>query len=196
MWPAPSGKEGEMVEEVEADARRRMHQTVEMARKDLVSVRTGRASANLLDPVRVDYFGTPTPLNQLATLNTPDPQLITITPFDKSTVKGIEKAILASGLGFNPSSDGTLIRVPIPVLTEERRKEMVKHVKKLGEERKIAIRNIRRDSNDHLKKMEKNKEISQDQEKDAHDNIQVETDKNIKAIDDLVNSKEKELLTV
>ena len=196
MWLAPSGKEGEMVEEVEADARRRMHQTVEMAGKDLVSVRTGRASANLLDPVRVDYFGTPTPLNQLATLNTPDPQLITITPFDKSTVKGIEKAILASGLGFNPSSDGTLIRVPIPVLTEERRKEMVKHVKKLGEERKIAIRNIRRDSNDHLKKMEKNKEISQDQEKDAHDNIQVETDKNIKAIDDLVNSKEKELLTV
>ena len=185
-----------MVEDVEADAGRRMHQTVEMARKDLVSVRTGRASANLLDPVRVNYYGTPTPLNQLATLNTPDPQLITITPFDRSTVKDIEKAILASGLGLNPSSDGTLIRVPIPVLTEERRKEMVKHVKKLGEERKIAIRNIRRDSNDHLKKMEKNKEISQDQEKDAHAVIQAETDKNIKAIDEMVNSKEKELLTV
>ena len=185
-----------MVEEIEADARRRMHQTVEMAKKDMVSVRTGRASANLLDSVRVDYFGTPTPLNQLATLNTPDPQLITITPFDKSTVKNIEKAILASDLGFNPSSDGTLIRVPIPVLTEERRKEMVKHVKKLGEERKIAIRNIRRDSNDHLKKMEKSKEISQDQEKDAHDAIQAETDKNIKTIEEMVNSKEKELLTV
>ena len=185
-----------MVEEIEGDARKRMHQTVEMAKKDLASVRTGRASATLLDPVMVKYYGTPTPLNQLATLNTPDPQLITITPFDKSTVKDIEKAILASDLGFNPSSDGTLIRVPIPVLTEERRKEMVKHVKKLGEGRKIAIRNIRRDSNDNLKKMEKNKEISQDQERNAHDTIQAETDKNIKAIDELVVSKEKELLTV
>ncbi len=185
-----------MSAEIEADSNRKMDNTLELFKKDLSTIRTGRASTDILTPVMVDYFGTPTPLNQLATLNTPDAQLITVTPFDKSTAKEIEKAIRAADLGLNPSSDGHMIRVPIPVLTEERRKELVKHVKKLGEDGKIAIRNIRRDANEKLKKMEKDKEISQDEERTAHDKIQAVTDAHVKSIDELVKTKEQELMTV
>ncbi len=185
-----------MVEEIEAEAKRKMDHTQELLKKDLDAVRTGRANAEILNPIVIDYYGTPTPLNQMASLNTPDPQLITITPFDKSISKDIEKAILTSDLGLNPSSDGTVIRVPIPLLTEERRKELVKHVKKMGEEGKIALRNIRRDANERLKKLEKNKEISQDAEKNAHDNIQNVTDTHTQTVDELVKEKEKALLTV
>jgi ribosome recycling factor len=185
-----------MSAEIEAESNRKMDHTLELFKHDLAAVRTGRASAEILNPVMVDYYGTPTPLNQLATLNTPDAQLITVTPFDKSTVKDVEKAILASDLGLNPSSDGNMIRVPIPVLTEERRKELAKHVKKMGEDSKIAIRNIRRDANEHLKSKEKNKEISQDAERNAHDKIQAVTDAHVKSIDELVKSKEQELMTV
>jgi len=185
-----------MTAEIEADSNRKMDHTLELFKDDLAAVRTGRASAEILNPVTVDYYGTPTPLNQLATLNTPDPQLITVTPFDRSTIKDIEKAILTSDLGLNPSSDGSLIRVPIPILTEERRRELTRHVKKMGEDSKIAIRNIRREANEKLKAREKSKEISQDEERAAHDKIQAVTDAHVKSIDELVKAKEQALMTV
>ncbi|MCZ6729203.1 MAG: ribosome recycling factor, partial [SAR324 cluster bacterium] len=144
-----------MVAEIQNTSKKKMDHTLDLLKNDLAAVRTGRASAEILNPIMVDYYGTSTPLNQLATLNTPDAQLITVTPFDKSTIKDVEKAIMASDLGLNPSSDGNMIRVPIPVLTEERRKELAKHVKKMGEDSKIAMRNIRRDANDMLKAKEK-----------------------------------------
>ncbi len=185
-----------MVAEIQAESSKKMNQTLEMLKHELAAVRTGRASADILNPVMVDYYGTPTPLNQLANLNAPDAQLITVTPFDKSVIKDVEKAILSSDLGLNPSSDGNIIRVPIPVLTEERRKELAKHVKKMGEDGKVAIRNVRRDANEKLKAREKNKEISQDEEKTAHQKIQSVTDDHINSIDELVKSKEQELMTV
>lgn len=185
-----------MVAEIQAESSRKMDHTLELLQGDLATVRTGRASIDILSPVTVDYYGTPTPLNQLATLATPDAQLITVTPFDRSAIKDVEKAIQAADLGLNPASDGSIIRVPIPVLTEERRKELAKHVKKLGEDGKIAIRNIRRDANDKLKMKEKSKDISQDDEKMAHDKIQSVTDNHVKAIDALVKDKETELMTV
>ncbi|MCZ6627994.1 MAG: ribosome recycling factor [SAR324 cluster bacterium] len=185
-----------MVAEIQNTSKKKMDHTLDLLKNDLAAVRTGRASAEILNPIMVDYYGTSTPLNQLATLNTPDAQLITVTPFDKSTIKDVEKAIMASDLGLNPSSDGSMIRVPIPVLTEERRKELAKHVKKMGEDSKIAMRNIRRDANDMLKAKEKNKEISQDEEKVGHQKIQEVTDTHVKSIEELVKSKEKELMTV
>lgn len=185
-----------MIEEIQGATNKKMAGTLELLKKDLAAVRTGRASAEILSPITIDYYGAATPLNQLASLNTPDPQMITVTPFDRTTVKAIEKAIMTSDLGLNPSSDGTVIRVPIPVLTEERRKELVKHVKKLGEEGKVALRNVRRDANEKLKKLEKEKEISQDQERNAHDKIQRATDDHVKRVDELVKQKETELMTV
>lgn len=185
-----------MTAEIESESNRKMDHTLELLKKELGAVRTGRASAEILSPITVDYYGTATPLNQLATLNTPDAQLITVTPFDKSTTKDIEKAIMASDLGLNPSSDGTIIRVPVPVLTEERRKELAKHVKKMGEDSKIAIRNIRREANEKLKAKEKAKEVSQDAERNAHEKIQTVTDNHVKGIDELVKNKEKDLMTV
>ena len=185
-----------MVAEIQEESNKKMDYTLELLKNDLASVRTGRASTDILNPITVDYYGTPTPLNQLATLATPDSQLITVTPFDKSTIKDVEKAIQIADLGLNPASDGNMIRVPIPVLTEERRKDLAKHVRKLGEDGKIAIRNIRRDANEKLKAKEKNKEISQDEEKVAHDKIQTVTDDHVKAIDESVKEKEKELMTV
>ena len=185
-----------MVAEIQEESNRKMDHTVNLLKEELATVRTGRASIDILTPVMVDYYGTLTPLNQLATLATPDAQLITVTPFDRSTIKDVEKAIQAADLGLNPASDGSIIRVPVPVLTEERRKELAKHVKKLGEDGKIAIRNIRRDGNEKLKAREKNKEISQDDEKMAHDKIQSVTDSHVKSIDELVKEKETELMTV
>ena len=185
-----------MVAEVQDESNRKMDHTLELLKAELASVRTGRASTDILNPIMVDYYGTPTPLNQMATLATPDAQLITVTPFDKSIIKDVEKAILAADLGLNPASDGNLIRVPVPVLTEERRRDLVKHVKKLGEDGKIAIRNIRRDANEKLKAKEKDKEISQDEEKMSHDKIQTVTDNHVKAIDEMVKEKEKDLMTV
>ena len=185
-----------MLGAVHKEMRNKMAHTLEVLSHDLAAVRTGRASPGLLNPVMVSYYGTSTPINQIANVATPDPQLITITPYDKSIAKDIEKAIAASDLGLNPSIDGGLIRVPIPVLTEERRKELVKHVKHMGEESKIALRNIRRDANDKVKKLQKEKSISEDEEHDAHAKIQSETDGNVKIIDELIQSKEKDLMTV
>jgi ribosome recycling factor len=174
----------------------RMNATVADAKQKLASVRTGRASLALLDGVRVDYYGTPTPLNQVAKLSIPEPTLIVAQPFDPTTLAPIEKAIMSSDLGLNPSNDGKLIRIPIPVLTEERRKQLAKKVRSLGEDSKTAIRQIRRDANDEIKTLEKGGEISED---DAHrylDETQKITDRHTNQIDELCKQKEKELMEI
>ena len=170
------------------DARRRMDAAVEDARKKLAAVRTGRASVSLLDNIRVEYYGTEMPLNQVATIHAPEPTLITLQPFDPTQLGPIEKAIRASDLGLNPSNDGKLIRVPIPPLTEERRRQMVKVVHEISEEHRTAIRNVRRDANDHLKKLLKEKTVSEDQERDALDQVA--------KINEASEHKEKEVMTV
>jgi len=185
-----------MSTEIEQETDRKMNHTLEILKKELEGVRTGRASAELLSPIHVDYYGASTPLSQLATITTPESQLILVTPFDKSIVGEISKTIQNSDLGLNPSADSSVIRVPVPLLTTERRKELVKHAKKLGEDNKIALRNIRREANEHLKKLEKEKQISQDEEKMAHDKIQVLTDRHVQTIDEMVKKKETDLLTV
>src|SRR5215813_13737244 len=184
------------IKDVVNDARKRMDSAVEDVRKKLASVRTGKASVNLLDNVKVEYYGTEMPLNQVATIHAPEPTLITLQPFDPSQLGPIEKAIRASDLGLNPANDGKLIRVPIPPLTEERRKQMVKVVHEIAEEHRTAIRNIRRDANDHIKKMLKDKTVSEDAEKDGLDQIQKLTDQHISKINDLSDHKEKEVMTV
>ena len=183
-----------MLDAVHKDTRNKMEHTLQVLSHDLAAVRTGRASPGLLNPVMVDYYGTSTPINQIASIATPDPQLIMITPYDKSIAKDIEKAIAASDLGLNPSVDGGLVRVPIPVLTEERRKDLVKHVKKMGEECKIALRNIRRDANDKIKKLQNDKEISEDDEHRGYKDVQELTDEYVKRIDELAERKNSEIL--
>jgi len=163
---------------------------------DMAGVRTGRASVSLLDNVRADYYGTPTPLNQLATLHVPEPTLITLQPWDVSQIGTIEKAIRAADLGLNPSNDGKLIRVPIPPLTEERRKELVKKLHHLAEDHRVALRNIRRDSNENVKKLLKDKLISEDDDRRAHDEIQKLTDSYGQKLDQAVKTKEKEILEI
>lgn len=178
------------------DARQRMDKTVEAFRNEITKIRTGKATTALLDGIKVDYYGTLTPLNQVGNVTVLDAHTISITPWDKSMVVPIDKAILASDLGLNPISDGTNLKIPIPPLTEERRKEMVKLVKKFGEESKVALRNVRRDANDHLKKMEKSKELTEDQLKEAEKETQKLTDEHILKIDDIIKHKEKEIMEV
>ena len=184
------------IKEIINDARRRMDSAVEDSRKKLASVRTGRATVSLLDGVQVEYYGTQMPLNQVATIHAPEPTMLTVQPFDPTQLGPIEKAIRASELGLNPSNDGKLIRVPIPPLTEERRRQMVKVVHEIAEEHRTAVRNIRRDANDHLKKMLKDKTISEDNEKDALDQVQKLTDQHISRINEVSENKEKEVMTV
>ena len=184
------------IKDVVADARRRMDSAVEDARKKLASVRTGRASVSLLDSVVVEYYGTEMPLNQVATIHAPEPTLLTVQPFDPTQLGVIEKTIRASDLGLNPANDGKMIRVPIPPLTEERRKQMAKVVHEVAEEHRTAIRNVRRDANDHLKKMLKDKTISEDDEKKALEQIQKLTDQHIGSITEISEHKEKEIMTV
>jgi ribosome recycling factor len=184
------------IKDIASDARKRMDAAVEDARKKLTTVRTGRASVSLLDNVTVEYYGTEMPLNQVATIHAPEPTMVTVQPFDPTQLANIEKAIRASELGLNPSNDGKLIRVPIPPLTEERRRQMVKVVHEIAEEHRTAIRNVRRDANDHLKKMLKEKTISEDAEKDGLDQIQKLTDQHITKINELSEHKEKEVMTV
>jgi len=181
-----------VVKEVEA----KMEKTLLSFKADLNKVRTGRASLALFDDIRVDYYGTPTPLNQMATLAVPEPRLITIQPWDTSIIGEIEKAILKSELGVTPASDGKIIRITIPRLTEERRKELVKVVKKMSEGAKVSVRNIRREANDELKVLEKDKKISQDQLHQWMEKVQVSTDKYIKKVDDVLAAKEKEILEI
>lgn len=182
------------VKEVEAYARTRMEKVVADLQHEMASIRTGRASISLFDHIRVDYYGTPTPMNQLATLHVPEPSLITVQPWDVSQIGAIEKAIRASDLGLNPNNDGKIIRVPIPPLTEERRKELVKHLHAVTEEHRVAVRNIRRDSNEAVKKLLKEKLISEDEDRRAHDEIQKLTDTYTQKIDQAAKGKEKEIL--
>ena len=183
-----------MIEETLQETRDRMGKTIKDLKDELKRVRTGRASLALLDGIRVDYYGTQTPLNQMASLSVPESRLIVIQPWDVSSIKEIEKAILKSDLGLTPSSDGKLIRIAIPPLTEERRKELVKVVSKMCEEHKIAARNIRRDSNDLLKGFKKDGDISEDDAFKAQDAVQKITDDFISQIDEIYKAKEKEIL--
>jgi ribosome recycling factor len=185
-----------MTKEIHASAEKKMKHTLESTRKELSTIRTGRASLAILDGILVDYYGTATPLNQVGTLAVPDPTLITIQPWDVSLVKEIEKAILQSELGLTPANDGKIVRLPIPPLTEERRKQLAKKVHHIGEEGKTILRQHRREANDHLKALLKDKKISEDDEKRALDQIQELTDKSVKQIDELVQHKEKEILSV
>jgi ribosome recycling factor len=179
-----------------AQIRKRMEKAIDDIRKELASIRTGRASISILDNIQVEYYGTPTPINQVAQLGTPDPTLVTVQPYDVSLVGPIEKAIRASDLGLNPSNDGRLIRIPIPALTEDRRKQLAKHVHKVLEEHRTAVRNIHRDGNEHLKKMLKDKAISEDDEKQALAEIQKLTDDYIHKLEEVAKKKEQEILTV
>ena len=172
----------------------KMAKTINVLKEDLNSVRAGRANAALLDQIVVDYYGTPTPLKNMSNISVPDPRTLMITPFDPSTVKSIEKAIQMSSIGINPSNDGKSIRLVIPPVTEETRKEKTKIIKKMGEESKVAVRNLRRDANEEVKKMEKNGELTEDDEKDELDEIQKLTDNCMKDIDKIVADKEKELM--
>lgn len=185
-----------MIAEAKSKTSAGMVKALESFKRDLSKVRTGRASLALLDDVRVDYYGTPTPLNQVAALAVPEPRLITIQPWEKNLAGEIEKAILKADLGLNPSSDGQLIRLVFPPLTEDRRKEMVKQVKRLGEEAKIAVRNVRREGNDTLKKLEKDKDITEDDLKRGEKEIQDVTDDYIARVDKVIAEKEKDLMEI
>lgn len=174
----------------------KMQKTIEVVKANFASVRAGRANAGVLDRISVEYYGTPTPLNQVAAISSPDPRTLTIQPWDTSLLKAIEKAIQTSDLGINPQNDGRIIRLAFPQLTEERRKELTKQVKKYGENGKVAVRNIRRDAMDNLKAMEKKSEITEDDLKEYEKDLQKVTDKRIKEIDDLTAKKEAELMAV
>src|ERR1700722_3796814 len=184
------------LKEVYADLKRRMDQAVAGFQSNLASIRTGRASAHMLDQIRVDYYGTPMPVNQIAQVSAPEPQMILIAPWEPSMVKEIEKAIQASDLGFNPLSDGKVIRVPVPPMTEERRRDVVKHLNKVLEEHRTAVRNVRRDGNDALKKLAKEKKISEDEEKRCLEEIQKMTDGEIRRMEEMCQRKEAEVMQV
>jgi ribosome recycling factor len=184
------------LKELSADVKRRMDQAVTGFQTNLGSIRTGRASAHMLDQVKIDYYGTPTPVSQMAQVSTPEAQLILIQPWDPSVIKEIEKALQTSDLGLNPQSDGKVIRVPIPPMTEERRRDVVKHLNRVLEEQRTAVRNVRRDGNDTLKKLAKDKKISEDEEKRALEEIQKLTDEEIKRMEEMAKRKEAEVLQV
>lgn len=178
------------------DASVKMTRSIEAFKKELGKVRTGRASFSLVDGIKVDYYGTPTPLQQVGTLSVPESRLITVTPWDAKMIGPIEKAIQASGLGLNPASDGKVVRIPIPPLTEERRKELVKLVKKMAEEARVAVRNVRREAIERVKEKEKKKDISEDEMKRGQERAQKETDAFIKKIDEILKVKEQEIMEV
>lgn len=183
-----------MIKETLMQARTQMTKALEDFRQELATVRTGRASASLLDHIKVEYYGTPTPLNQVATLGVPEPSLLTVQPWDPSLLAAIEKAIRSSDLGLNPVNDGKILRVPIPPLTEERRKELVKHLHKVLENHRTAVRNIRRDANEDLKKLLKDKKISEDDERRGLDEVQKLTDEFMEKLESQGKAKEKEIL--
>jgi ribosome recycling factor len=185
-----------VIDSIMADAKRRMDRTIESTRHEFNAVRTGRASAALLDRIQVTYYGAKTPLNQLATVSVPEPRMLTITPFDKSSMKEIERAILESDLGLVPANDGKLIRLPIPQPTQERRKELAKRVRHLAEEGRVAVRNVRRDTIHQLKETEKKGELAWDELHRAEDQVQKLTDEHVKLIDELLKHKEAEILEV
>src|SRR5579885_2473850 len=194
--PGATGNTFKSVKEVESAAKARMEKAVTDLQHAMASIRTGRASVSIFDNLKVDYYGTPTPLNQLANLHVPEPTMITIQPWDVSQIGAIDKAIRSSDLGLNPSNDGKMIRVPIPPLTEERRKEIVKRLHHVAEDHRVALRNIRRDANEQLKRLLKEKLISEDEERRALDEIQKMTDANIQKLDQAAKAKEKEILEI
>jgi len=183
-----------MIEDIYKDTVERMQKTVDATKQHFSAVRTGRASTALLDQITVDYYGTPTPLVQLAGISIPEPRLIAIQPYDKTAMQDIEKAISLSELGLTPTNDGNMIRIPIPPLTEERRIELVKVIHKMSEEGRVAIRNIRKDANHHIDMLKDEGHISEDDLKIAHDNIQDDTNKFIKLVDETMEAKEKEIM--
>lgn len=191
---AASGPGFRTTKEVEAQAKTRMEKVLADLQHTMSTIRTGRASISLLDPVRVNYYGTPTPLNQMASLHVPEPSLIVVQPWDMSQIGAIEKAIRSADLGLNPVNDGKVIRVPIPPLTEERRKELVKHLHAVAEEHRVGLRNVRREANEAIKKLLKDKLISEDDERRAHDEIQKLTDTEMQRLDQAAKVKEKEIL--
>ena len=178
------------------DAKARMDKSIETLRAELAKVRSGKATTALLDGIKVDYYGTMTPINQVGNLTVLDAHTLSFTPWDKSMVIPVDKAILEANIGFNPISDGTNLKIPIPPLNEERRKELVKLIKKFGEETKVAVRNIRRDTNEHLKKENKDKKISEDELKDAEEKVQKLTDAHIQLVDEVLKHKEKKIMEV
>jgi ribosome recycling factor len=196
MKPEPpvSGNTFQSVKDVDANFKSRMEKAITDFQHAITGIRTGRASVSIFDSLRVDYYGTPTPLNQVANLHVPEPSLITIQPWDVSQIGVIEKAIRSSDLGLNPGNDGKIIRVPIPPLTEERRKEIVKRLHHVAEDHRVSLRNIRRDANEHLKKLLKDKTISEDDERKALDEVQKATDGYIAKVDATSKAKEKEIL--
>ncbi|MGA2170544.1 MAG: ribosome recycling factor [Terracidiphilus sp.] len=184
------------LKELSSDLRRRMDQAVATFQANLASTRTGRANVHMLDQVKVDYYGTHTPISQLAQVSTPEAQLILISPYDPSVIKEIEKALRIADLGFNPLTDGKIIRVPVPPMTEERRRDVCKHLNRVLEEHRTAIRNVRRDGNDILKKLAKERKISEDEEKRALEEVQKMTDEEIRRMEELSRKKEAEVMQV
>lgn len=185
-----------MIDQIMRDGKVRMEDVIEATKKAFAGIRTGRANPGLLDRIVVSYYGTPTPLNQMASVSVPEPRLLVITPWDKSAIKDIEKAILISDLGLVPTNDGSVIRIAIPSLTEERRKDLVRLVRQDAEEHRISIRNIRREMNDAVKKMEKSGDVSEDESRRLQDDIQKQTDDFIAEVDSLLEAKEKEIMEV
>ena len=184
------------LKDLSSDLRRRMDQAVATFQANLASTRTGRANVHMLDQVKVDYYGTHTPIGQLAQVSTPEAQMILIAPWDPTVIKEIEKALQTADLGFNPQSDGKVLRVPVPPMTEERRREVVKHIHKILEEHRTAVRNVRRDGNEALKKLAKDKKISEDEEKRALEEVQKMTDEEIRRMEELSHKKEAEVMQV
>lgn len=185
-----------MIDQIMQDGKARMEEVIAATKRTFAAVRTGRANPALLDRITVSYYGTPTPLNQMASVSVPEPRLLVVTPWDKGSIKDVEKAILTSDLGLVPSNDGTVIRLAIPTLTEERRKDLVRVVRKDAEEHRVAVRNIRRDLNDAVKKLEKNGDISEDDSHRVQEEIQEQTNDFISQIDELLKAKEKEIMEV
>ena len=185
-----------MIDDIKKDADIRMGKSIESLKGDLTKLRTGRAHTSLLDHITVDYYGTETPLNQVATVSVADARMLTVTPWEKPMVQAVEKAIMTSNLGLNPATSGTLIRVPLPPLTEERRKDMIKLVRHEGENAKVAIRNIRRDANSDIKELLKEKEITEDEERHGEEDIQKLTNKHVEEVDKLLEAKEKDLMEI
>src|SRR5689334_16313682 len=194
--PVTSAPSFNTIKEIEQQARARMEKSKADLHHALATIRTGRASLSLLDHVRVDYYGTPTPLNQMAALTVPEATMIVVQPWDVSQIGAIEKAIRASDLGLNPANDGKVVRVPVPPLTEERRRELVKHLHHVLEDHRVGVRNIRRDANENVKKLLKDKKITEDDDKRAHEEVQKLTNRTIEEIDQIGKSKEKEILEI
>ncbi|ADL51521.1 ribosome recycling factor [Clostridium cellulovorans] len=185
-----------MVKEIISNAEEKMKKTVTVLKKDLNTLKAGKANPTMLDRIEVEYYGTMTPINQVANISAPEPRILLIQPWDKGSLKAIEKAILISDLGINPNSDGNVIRLIVPELTEETRRDITKKVKKFGEDAKVAVRSIRRDANDKIKNLKKENTITEDEMKSAEDNVQKKTDAFVKEIDSIISDKEKEVMSL